>query len=70
LRFEGESPLDKQQVAWWLWAFGTVLIVLSWIDVVSPTVGWCGFGIGLVGSVLSWGVRPPSARPTPDETRP
>jgi hypothetical protein len=54
--------LDKQKIAWWLWAIGTTVIVLSWINVVGPTVGWCGFGIGLVGSVLGWGVRPPQSQ--------
>src|SRR6267378_3048301 len=51
--------MKRNQIAWWLWAGGTVLIVLSWLKVVSATVGWIGFAIGLVGSVTSWGVRPP-----------
>ena len=51
--------MDKQRLAWWLWAAGTVLIVLSWFGVVSVKVGWIGFAIGMVGSVLSWGIRPP-----------
>ena len=42
-----------------MWAVGTFLIVLSWFSVVSATVGWVGFGVGLAGSVISWGVRPP-----------
>jgi hypothetical protein len=53
--------LDRKQAAWWLWAIGTILIVLSWIDVVTPTVGWCGFAIGMAGSVMGWGLRPPLA---------
>jgi hypothetical protein len=53
--------MNKNQIAWWLWAVGTVLIVLSWFDGVSTTIGWCGFGIALVGSVISWGLRPPVA---------
>ncbi|MEO7325140.1 MAG: hypothetical protein ABIW82_09965 [Dokdonella sp.] len=51
--------MRKNQVAWWLWATGTVLVVLSWINVVSHVIGWCGFAIGLAGTVLSWGIRPP-----------
>lgn len=51
--------MRRNQLAWWLWAAGTVLIVLSWLGAVSTIVGWCGFVIGLVGSVLSWGLRPP-----------
>lgn len=39
-----------------------VLVALSWFDIVNQTVGWCGFGIGALGSVISWGVRPPSSR--------
>jgi len=54
--------MRRQQVAWWLWAVGTVIIVLSWVGDVSPTIGWCGFLLGLVGSVLGWGLRPPHAR--------
>ena len=51
--------MNRNQIAWWLWAIGTVLIVLCWTNVVSTTIGWCGFGIGLLGSVLGWGLRPP-----------
>jgi hypothetical protein len=53
--------MKRNQIAWWLWAFGTVLIALAWFDVVSTTIGWCGFGIGMVGSVIGWGLRPPSS---------
>ena len=55
--------MKRNQIAWWLWAVGMTLVVLSWLDVVSHTVGWCGFAIGLVGSVISWGLRPPRAEP-------
>jgi hypothetical protein len=51
--------MQRQQIAWYLWLIGCVLVVLSWIDVVSYKVGWCGFFIGLVGSVISWGLAPP-----------
>ena len=56
--------MKRNQIAWWLWAIGTVLIVLSWVDVVSTNIGWCGFALGLVGSVISWGLRPPRAEPS------
>ena len=36
-----------------IWTAGTILIVLSWVDVVSRDVGWIGFGIALFGVVLS-----------------
>jgi len=51
--------MKRNQIAWWLWAVGTVLIVLCWTGVVSTTIGWCGFGLGLFGSILGWGLRPP-----------
>ncbi len=61
--------MNRQQVAWWFWAAGSVLIVLSWFRVVSPLIGWIGFGIGMVGSVMGWGLRPPkstqSSQPPP-----
>lgn len=41
------------------------MIVLSWLQVVSSTVGWIGFAIGLVGSVSSWGLRPPRGESEP-----
>jgi hypothetical protein len=59
--------MARFQVAWWMWAVGTVLIVLSWFDVVSHGVGWCGFGIGLFGSVLGWGLQPPSGKQGPSQ---
>jgi hypothetical protein len=51
--------MNRQQTAWWLWAGGSVLIALSWFNVVSNTVGWCGFGLGMMGSILGWGFTPP-----------
>jgi len=60
--------MRKKQVAWWLWAGGTALIVLSWFDVVSHRVGWIGFAVGMCGSVLGWGVRPPRSAATPSAT--
>lgn len=55
--------MNRKQVAWWLWAAGTVLIALSWFRVVGANIGWCGFAIGMAGSVLGWGVRPPPSSP-------
>ena len=49
--------MKQSQVAYWLWSVGTVLIVLSWFGLVSPSVGWGGFVAALVGSVISF-VRP------------
>jgi hypothetical protein len=61
--------MKRNQIAWWLWAGGTVLIALSWLKVVSATVGWIGFAIGLVGSVISWGVRPPRGEGQPESPK-
>jgi hypothetical protein len=62
--------MRKRQLAWWLWVVGTVLIVLSWFQIVTPQVGWVGFAIGMCGSVLGWGIRPPrSTRPPVDTNR-
>ena len=58
--------MTRNQIAWWMWAAGTILIVLSWFDVVSNSVGWFGFLIGLAGSVISWGLRPPAAERPPE----
>ena len=61
--------MTRNQISWWLWATGTVLIVLSWFDVVSAEIGWCGFAIGMAGSALSWGLlltrhtSPPAEKP-------
>jgi hypothetical protein len=40
---------------------GTILILASWVDVVSPTVGWIGFAIAGVGVLIS-GVPAPVDR--------
>ena len=52
--------MRRRQMAWYLWAIGSALIVLSWFDVVSYQVGWFGFVIGMFGSVMGWGLMPPS----------
>jgi hypothetical protein len=59
--------MSRDQIAWWLWAVGTVLIALSWFDIVPTTIGWLGFGIGMFGSVIGWGLRPPRKSDRPDK---
>jgi hypothetical protein len=39
--------------SWILWAIGCALVAGSWVDLVSPQVGWIGFGIALCGTILS-----------------
>jgi hypothetical protein len=43
-----------QQLAWPLWLVGTALIVASWVGAVSLPVGWVGFAITAVGTLISW----------------
>ena len=64
------DTMKRNQIAWWFSAVGTGLIALSWFDVVSNKVGWCGFGLIMVGSVMEWGVRPPRSdtQPLPPTT--
>jgi len=61
-----------RQFCWLVWLVGTVLVVLSWMRLVSPTAGWVGFGISLLGVLLSYlPQRPdPSAYPLTQEGLP
>jgi hypothetical protein len=55
---------------WALWIGGTILIVASWTDVVTPTIGWIGFGVALAGTLLSFGAQqrlPPSPQASSPE---
>jgi hypothetical protein len=69
-RCKVKNTMKRNKIAWYLWAVGTVLIALSWFGVVSNAVGWCGFVIGMAGSVLSWGVRPPQNAARPETPKP
>jgi hypothetical protein len=40
-----------------VWISGTAVIVASWLDVVTPAVGWIGFTVALAGSMLSSSLR-------------
>jgi len=51
------------QPAWWV---GTALIVLSWLNVVTPRVGWVGFGIACVAVFGSY-LFPKLARLQPED---
>ena len=33
------------KICWALWIAGMAIIVASWADVVTPTIGWIGFGL-------------------------
>ena len=62
--------MKRNKIAWYFWAVGTVLIALSWFGVVSNTIGWCGFAIGMFGSISGWGVRPPQDEAKPEPPKP
>ena len=50
-------PSKLMRVCRVLWAAGTVLIIMSWTGTVSSTTGWAGFGLALVGWLISMGLR-------------
>jgi hypothetical protein len=35
------------RISWAFWTAGTIVIVLSWMNMVTPRVGWIGFGVAL-----------------------
>lgn len=38
---------------WLAWSIGTFAIVLSWLTIAPPVVGWTGFGLALIASVAT-----------------
>lgn len=54
-------------LAWPLWIVGTILVLLSWVDVVSIPIGWAGFAIGTIGFLLG---RIPAQRREADDFQP
>jgi hypothetical protein len=42
-----------------IWAVGALLVVLSWFRIVSNTVGWIGFVIGMSGTFIASGLDQP-----------
>ena len=45
--------MNIDRILWGIWWIGTILIICSWFDIVSPTVGWIGFGAGCASSLVS-----------------
>ncbi len=43
-----------RQLAWLLYLPGTALIVLSWVRIVPPEVGWLGFAVAGIGALMSY----------------
>jgi len=52
-RAAASGRVGLAQACWVGWWTGTILIVLSWIDVVSATVGWIGFALALASTGLN-----------------
>ena len=62
---------EKHNFCWAMWIGGTILIVASWANVVTPAMGWVGFGVALAGTLLSSGAqqRPQQLPSKPREGR-
>lgn len=43
----------RHKIIWGGWLLGTALVFLSWIDVVDARIGWAGFSIAAIASILS-----------------
>ena len=54
-------------IAWWL---GTLLIIGSWISIVPNVVGWVGFVIACVASLISVILNKYWAPPSSDRNNP
>jgi hypothetical protein len=53
LSLRRRKGISTYRIAWVLWIIGTIFIVLSWFGVVSNLVGWGGFAVTLIGTLLS-----------------
>lgn len=53
-----------------LWIVGTAIVLASWVDVVTPQVGWIGFAIGMVGYVLSKAAPESTTQPPKTQEEP
>jgi ATP-dependent Clp protease adapter protein ClpS len=67
---EQSSPLHTiGSVLWW---GGAAVVVASWVDAVTPKVGWTGFAVACGAWLILRSVKPnqrEDARPTIDKTR-
>ena len=46
-----------QTLGWILWLVGGVMIVASWAQILPVEIGWGGFGIAVVGMLMSSATR-------------
>lgn len=54
--------MSLNAACWLMWIAGTIVIVLSWVNVVTPQTGWFGFGLAIFGTLLSSIARSRSAK--------
>jgi len=48
------QPIRNIRTLYWIvWTFGTALIVLSWLRMVSYTIGWIGWGMAGIATLVS-----------------
>jgi hypothetical protein len=52
-RNRGQHGINWATLYWSMWIFGTILVVLSWFRVVSALVGWTGFIITGIATLVS-----------------
>lgn len=53
--------ISPSVAAWLFWIIGTILIVSSWYGLVRIELGWFGFAVALLGSVLGHLVNVPES---------
>lgn len=56
-----------QLFAWTLYIAGGVLVLLDWMNVLSPAFGWTGVGLMVVGFSLPGQVDQPSGSVPPEK---
>lgn len=44
-------------LGWALWLVGGLMIIASWAEFVTPDIGWIGFGIAVLGMLMSSATR-------------
>ena len=59
--------MSLHKLSWILWIPGTVVIMLSWFNLVPARIGWIGFWVALAGTLLSF--VPSRSRACPTASR-
>jgi hypothetical protein len=45
--------MNMERIVWAAWWIGTILIALSWVNLVPVTIGWIGFTIACLSVIVS-----------------